>query len=108
MKKTETPITEFVKLTETRFRLKDRVRGNFTIEELGDIQTIIKRLRNGVKRDKDFPSIMVFIDGACHEFKTIPSLRKLLVDCIVMPERFEVFRNPCKGVTVHFDRVLKH
>lgn len=106
--KTKTPITEFVEVTETRFRLKDRVRGHFTIEELGDIETIIKRLRKDVKREKDFPSIMVFVDGVRHEFRTIPSLRKLLVDCTVMPERFEVFRNPWKGITVHFDRVLKH
>ena len=108
MTNTETPITEFTEVTETRFRLRDKVRGFFTIEELWDIETIIKRLRKGVKRDKDCPSIMVFIDGRCHEFRTIPSLIKLLSDCTVMPDRFEVFRNPLKGVTVHFDRVLKH
>jgi len=105
--KTETTITEFTKMSETSFRLKDRVRGFFTSEELDDVETIIKSLRKGVKREKDFPSIQVFIDGLIHEFRTIPSLRKFLFGCTVMPERFELFRNMGKGVSLDFDSVLK-
>lgn len=105
--KTETPITEFVKVSDTGFRFKDKVRGFFTFEDLKDIETIIKKLRKGVKRWEDFPPITVLIDGSRHEFKTIPMLRKLLVDCTVMPDRFEIFRNMGKGITLDFDKVLK-
>ena len=105
--KTETPITEFIQVSDTSFRFKDKVRGFFTFEDLEDIETIIKKLRKGVKRWEDFPPITVLIDGSTLEFKTIPTLRRLLVDCTVMPDRFEIFRNTGKGITLDFDKVIK-
>ena len=105
--KTETPITEFTQISESRFRLNSRVFGRFTFEELEDLELIVKKLRKGVKRLEDFPPIQVFIDESVHDFKTLPSLRKFLLDCEVDTLRFEVFRNMGKGVTVHFNKVHK-